>query len=140
MHVWGAVDFRICLAPKNHGYKILAQSYDFYLHLAQLVILEFTLSLIHFHNMFDLECTHHYLFCHFLIFLTVLARQRSCGKISQNSDLINSLLQCLGAAQKTCQPKMGGPETFYIYHKIYISKTSHQKKLDPKNMCETTFR
>ena len=44
MHAWGAVDPRIYLAKKNHGYSISAQSYDFYLHLAQLDILEFTLA------------------------------------------------------------------------------------------------
>ena len=31
MHGLGAVDFRICLAPKNHGYSVSAQSYDFVL-------------------------------------------------------------------------------------------------------------
>ena len=44
MHGWGAMDFRICLAPKYHGYLISAQNYEFYLHLAQLDILEFKLS------------------------------------------------------------------------------------------------
>ena len=44
MHGWGAVYFRICLAPKNHGYSISALNYDFYPHLAQLDNLNFTLS------------------------------------------------------------------------------------------------
>ena len=46
MYGWGAMDFRICLALKCHGYYISAQSYGFYLHLAKLDILEFTLSYI----------------------------------------------------------------------------------------------
>ena len=44
MHAWGAVDLRIYLAQKNHGYSISAQSYDFCPHLTQLDILDFTLS------------------------------------------------------------------------------------------------
>ena len=44
MHAWGVVDLRVYLAQKNHGYSISAQSYEFYLHLTQLDILEFTLS------------------------------------------------------------------------------------------------
>ena len=44
MHGWGAVDFRICLAPKDHGYSISSQRYDVYTHLAQLDNLDFTLS------------------------------------------------------------------------------------------------
>ena len=44
MHAWGVVDLRVYLALKNHGYSISAQSYEFYLHLTQLDILEFTLS------------------------------------------------------------------------------------------------
>ena len=44
MHVWGAVDLRIYLAKKNHGYSISAQSYDFGPHLMKLDILDFTLS------------------------------------------------------------------------------------------------
>ena len=47
MHDWGAVDFRICMAPKNHGYLISAQSYEFCPHLAQLDNLDFTLSPIY---------------------------------------------------------------------------------------------
>ena len=31
LHAWGAVDLRIYLAHKNHGYSISAQSYDFVL-------------------------------------------------------------------------------------------------------------
>ena len=46
MHAWGAVDLRIYLAEKNHGYSISAQSYDFCPRLIQLDILDFTLSLI----------------------------------------------------------------------------------------------
>ena len=34
------------MAPKYYGYSILAQSYEFYPHLAQLDNLDFTLSLI----------------------------------------------------------------------------------------------
>ena len=45
MHAWGAVDLRIYLAPKNHGYSISAQSYDFGPRLIKLDILDFTLSL-----------------------------------------------------------------------------------------------
>ena len=45
MHGWGAVDFRICLAPKYHIYSISAQSYEFCTHLAQLDTFDFTLSL-----------------------------------------------------------------------------------------------
>ena len=44
MHAWGAVDLRIYLAQKNHGYSISAQSYDFCPHLAHLNTLDFTLS------------------------------------------------------------------------------------------------
>ena len=44
MHVWGAVDFRIYLAKKNHGYSIYAQSHDFCPRLIKLDILDFTLS------------------------------------------------------------------------------------------------
>ena len=44
IHAWGAVDLRIYLAQKNHGYSISAQSYDFCPHLAQLNIFDFTLS------------------------------------------------------------------------------------------------
>ena len=40
---WGAVDFKICLAPKYHGYSISAQSYEFYPHMAQLDNLDFTM-------------------------------------------------------------------------------------------------
>ena len=36
MHAWGAVEFRICLAPKYHGNSISVQSYDFCPHLAKL--------------------------------------------------------------------------------------------------------
>ena len=46
MHASGKVDLRIYLAKKNHGYSISAQSYDFYPHLIQLDILDFTLSRI----------------------------------------------------------------------------------------------
>ena len=44
MHAWGAVDLRNYLAKKNHGYSILAQSYEFCPRLIQLDILDFTLS------------------------------------------------------------------------------------------------
>ena len=44
MHAWGAVEFRIHLAPKYHGNSISAQSYDFCPPLAQLDTLDFTLS------------------------------------------------------------------------------------------------
>ena len=44
MHAWGAVDLRIYLAQKNHGYSISAQSYDFCPHLIKLDIFDFTLS------------------------------------------------------------------------------------------------
>ena len=44
MHGWGAMYFRICLAPKYHGYSISAQNYEFCSHLAQLDNLDFTLS------------------------------------------------------------------------------------------------
>ena len=44
MHGWGAVNFRICLAPKYHGYSISAHSYELRHHLAQLDNLDFTLS------------------------------------------------------------------------------------------------
>ena len=46
MHAWEAVDLRIYLAQKNHGYSISTQSYYFYIYIAQLDILEFTLSCI----------------------------------------------------------------------------------------------
>ena len=44
MHALGAVDLRICLEHKNHGYAISAQSYDFCPHLRKLDINDFTLS------------------------------------------------------------------------------------------------
>ena len=44
MHAQGVVDLRVYLAQKNHCYSISAQSYEFYVHLTQLDILEFTLS------------------------------------------------------------------------------------------------
>ena len=44
MHGCGVVDFRICLAPKYHGYSILDQSHEFGPHLAQLDNLDVTLS------------------------------------------------------------------------------------------------
>ena len=44
MHAWGAVDLRIYLAQKNHGYSISAQSYDFCPRLTKLDILDLTLS------------------------------------------------------------------------------------------------
>ena len=44
MHAWGAVDLRIYLAKKNHGYSISAQSYDFCPCLIKLDILDFTVS------------------------------------------------------------------------------------------------
>ena len=44
MHDWGAVDFRILLAPKYHGYSISAQSYEFFPHLAQLDNLDLKMS------------------------------------------------------------------------------------------------
>ena len=47
MHAWGAVDLKIYLAKKNHGYSISAQSYDFCPHLLQLDILDLTLSHMH---------------------------------------------------------------------------------------------
>ena len=47
MHAWGAVDLRIYLAQKNHGYSITAQSYDFCSHLKKLDILDYTLSHTH---------------------------------------------------------------------------------------------
>ena len=46
MHAWGAVDLRIYLTKKNHGYSISAQSYDFCPRLIKLDILDFTLSLM----------------------------------------------------------------------------------------------
>ena len=46
MHAWGAVDLRIYLAKKNHGYSISAQSYDFCPHLIKLDILDFTLHYV----------------------------------------------------------------------------------------------
>ena len=51
MHAWGVVDIRVYLAQTNHGYSISAQSYEFYLHLAQLDILEFTLSCMHIYQL-----------------------------------------------------------------------------------------
>ena len=45
MYVWEAVDFMFCLAPKYHGYSILAQSYVLCPHLAELDIIDFTLYL-----------------------------------------------------------------------------------------------
>ena len=48
-HAWGAVKFRIRLAPKYHGNSISAQSYDFCSHLAKLNTLDFTLSHIQTH-------------------------------------------------------------------------------------------
>ena len=47
MHAWGAVDLRIYLAKKSHGYSISAQSYDFCPHLRKLDILDFTMSHTH---------------------------------------------------------------------------------------------
>ena len=44
MHIWGAVEFRIHLAPKYHDNSISAQSYDFCLQLAQIDTFDFTLS------------------------------------------------------------------------------------------------
>ena len=44
MHAWEAVDLRIYLAQKNHGYSISAQSNDFCPHLIKLDILDLTLS------------------------------------------------------------------------------------------------
>ena len=38
------MDLRICLEPNYHGYSISGQSYEFYLHLAQLDNLDFTMS------------------------------------------------------------------------------------------------
>ena len=46
MHAWGAVDIRIYLAKKKHGYSISAKSYDFCPCLIKLDILDFTLSRI----------------------------------------------------------------------------------------------
>ena len=43
----GVVDLKVYLAPKNLGYSIPAQSYDFCPHLIQLDILDFTLSRIY---------------------------------------------------------------------------------------------
>ena len=48
MHALGAVDLRIYLAHKNHGYSISAQGYDFWPHLKKLDILDFTLSHTHY--------------------------------------------------------------------------------------------
>ena len=45
LHGWWAMDFRICLAPKYHGCLISDQSYEFYPHLAQLDIIDVTMSL-----------------------------------------------------------------------------------------------
>ena len=76
MHGLGAVDFRIPLAPKYYGYSILAQSYEFFPHLAQLYNLDFTLSRIlkgEFHsNFFTAEL---------------------CLSMSDKSTLHNALLQ-----------------------------------------------
>ena len=47
MHDGEAVDFRIRLAPKNHGYSVSAQSYNFGPRLRKLDILDFTLYLMH---------------------------------------------------------------------------------------------
>ena len=44
IHGWKSVRFRICLAPKNHGYSILAQSYECGPRQRKLDILDFTLS------------------------------------------------------------------------------------------------
>ena len=41
------MDFRICLAPKYYGYSISVQSYELYPHLAQLDIIDVTMSHIH---------------------------------------------------------------------------------------------
>ena len=47
MHAWGAVDFRIYVATKNHDYSISAQRYGFCPHLRKLDILDFTLSYLY---------------------------------------------------------------------------------------------
>ena len=44
MHALRAVDIRIYFAPKNHGYSILAQSYDFCPQLRKHDIIHFTMS------------------------------------------------------------------------------------------------
>ena len=44
IHAWGAVDFRIFLSPKCYGYLTTDPSYAFFLHLAQLDNLDFTMS------------------------------------------------------------------------------------------------
>ena len=44
MHGWGAVDFRSCLAPIIIVTKYQHRAMIFYLHLAQLYILDVTLS------------------------------------------------------------------------------------------------
>ena len=44
-HGWGAVDFRICLALKYHGYSLSAQRYEFCPHLAQIDNLDLTMPL-----------------------------------------------------------------------------------------------
>ena len=44
MHCWGALDFRMCAAPKYHGFSISAQSYEFCPPLAQLDNLDVKLS------------------------------------------------------------------------------------------------
>ena len=44
MHGWGALDFRICLAPAKHGCFTSAQSYDLCPSLVQNDTLDFTLS------------------------------------------------------------------------------------------------
>ena len=41
---WKAVGFRIYLAPKNHGYSVSPQNYDFCPRLRKPDILDFTLS------------------------------------------------------------------------------------------------
>ena len=44
LHGWWAMDFMICLASKYNGYSKLAKSCKFYPHLAQLDIIDVTLS------------------------------------------------------------------------------------------------
>ena len=44
MHAWGAMDLRIYLYKKNHGFSISAQSYDFCPHLRKFDIVDFTVS------------------------------------------------------------------------------------------------
>ena len=48
MHGQEARDFTFSLALKYHGYSISAQSYDFYLYLAKLDYLNFTMYHIDF--------------------------------------------------------------------------------------------